>query len=89
MGLDKGLSTFYTVPELCNSYYSDSARYLVSDELFDLYGEGANLEIACQDYWLAVQDYLADLETDADRLAPYLAEQLANLRALLANETVL
>jgi len=29
-----------------------------------------------------VQDYRADLEADADRLAPYLADRLTHLRAL-------
>ncbi len=64
----------------------DGDRYFISDDQFDLYGEGLTLEAARQDYWLAVQDYLADLEADADRLAPYLAERLARLRALLADE---
>lgn len=63
----------------------DGERYFVSDDQFDLYGEASTLEAACQDYWLAVQDYLADLETDADHLAPYLAERLSRLRALLSN----
>lgn len=64
----------------------DGERYFVSDDQFDLYGEGRTLEAACQDYWLAVQDYLADLETDADRLAPYLADRLARLRAILSED---
>lgn len=61
----------------------DGARYFVSDDQFDLYGEGPTLEAARQDYWLAVQDYLADLEASADRLAPYMADRLARLRAIL------
>ena len=67
--------------------YFDGSRYFIRDDQFDLYGEGTTLESARQDYWLAVQDYLADLEADADRLAPYLADRLTRLRALLtANE---
>ena len=57
-------------------------RYFISDEQFDLYGEGSTLEAARRDYWLAVQDYRADLEADADCLAPYLADRLTQLRAL-------
>lgn len=64
----------------------DGHRYFVSDDQFDLYGEGPTLEAARQDYWLAVQDYLADLEADADKLAPYLAKRLAHLRAVLDKE---
>jgi prevent-host-death family protein len=63
----------------------DGERYFVSDDQFDLYGEGLGLDAARQDYWLAVQDYLADLQADAERLAPYLAERLSRLRALLSN----
>ena len=61
----------------------DGEQYFVSDDQFDLFGEGATIEAARKDYWLAVQDYLADLEADADRLAPYLADRLARLRAVL------
>jgi prevent-host-death family protein len=63
----------------------DGERYFISDDQFDLYGEGLGLDAARQDYWLAVQDYLADLQADADHLAPYLAERLSSLRALLSN----
>ena len=62
----------------------DGDAYLISDDQFDLYGQGPTLEAAREDYWLAVQDYLADLAADAGRLAPYLADRLARLRALLA-----
>jgi len=62
----------------------DGERYFVSDDQFDLYGEGATIEAARQDYWLAVQDYLADLEADAGRLAPYLADRLIRLRGILS-----
>ena len=61
-------------------------RYFISDDQFDLYSEGPTLEAARRDYWLAVQDYRADLEADADRLAPYLADRLTRLRALLTAE---
>jgi len=64
----------------------DGSRYFVSDDPFDLYGEGATLDAARQDYWLAVQEYRVDLEADAVRLAPYLAERLERLRALMAPE---
>ena len=64
----------------------DGDRYFISDDQFDLYGEGLTLESARQDYWAAAQDYLADLEADADRLAPYLAERLARLHTILAQE---
>ncbi len=57
-------------------------RYFVSDDLFNLYGEGNTLETARQDYRIAVQEYRADLEAHADRLAPYLAEHLTQLRRL-------
>ncbi|OQY17624.1 MAG: hypothetical protein B6I35_14390 [Anaerolineaceae bacterium 4572_32.2] len=64
----------------------DGERYFVSDDQFDLYGEGRTLEAARQDYWLAVQDYLSDLKADADRLAPYLADRLIRLRAILSED---
>lgn len=56
--------------------------YFVSDDVFNLYGEGNTLEAARQDYRIAVQEYRADLEAHADHLAPYLAEHLAQLRNL-------
>ena len=64
----------------------DGDRYFISDDQFDLYGEGSSLKTARRDYWLAVQDYRADLEADADRLAPYLADRLTRLRTLLTAE---
>ncbi|MEA3340440.1 MAG: type II toxin-antitoxin system prevent-host-death family antitoxin, partial [Chloroflexota bacterium] len=64
----------------------DGERYFVSDDQFDLYGEGRTLKDARQDYWLAVQDYVADLEADADRLSPYLANRLTRLRAILSDD---
>ena len=64
----------------------DGERYFVSDDQFDLYGEGRTLEAARQDYWLAGQDYLSDLKADADRLAPYLADRLIRLRAILSED---
>lgn len=62
----------------------DGERYFVGDDRFGLYGEGPTLDAARNDYWLALQDYYADLQADADRLAPYLAEHLAELTPLLA-----
>jgi len=62
----------------------DGERYFVSDDQFDLYGESRTLEAARQDYWLAVQDYVADLEADADQLSPYLADRLTRLRVILS-----
>lgn len=56
--------------------------YFVSDDRFNLYGEGNTLEAARQDYRVAVQEYRDDLEAHAGHLAPYLAEHLAQLRAL-------
>ncbi len=56
--------------------------YFISDDVFNLYGEGDTLEAARQDYRITVQEYRADLEAHADRLVPYLAEHLAQLRAL-------
>ena len=64
----------------------DGDCYFISDDQFDLYGEGSSLKTARRDYWLAVQDYRADLEADADRLAPYLADRLTRLRTLLTAE---
>jgi prevent-host-death family protein len=57
-------------------------RYFVSDDIFDLYGEGDTLDAARQDYWVAVQEYQDDLEANADHLAPYLANHLDQLRQL-------
>jgi len=56
--------------------------YFISDDVFDLYGEGNTLESARQDYRIAIQEYRTDLEAHADRLAPYLAEHLTQLRAI-------
>lgn len=63
----------------------DGEQYFVSDDEFDLYGEGPSLEAAEADYWLAVQDYAQDLEADANHLAPYLEARLARLRRLLSS----
>jgi len=62
----------------------DGERFFVSDDRFNLYGEGPTLDAARNDYWLAVQDYYADLQADADRLAPYLADHLAQLKLIMA-----
>jgi len=64
----------------------DGERYFVSDDQFDLYGEGRTLKAARQDYWLAVQDYLSDLEADADCLSPYLANRLTRLCDILSED---
>lgn len=74
-------STIHGIPVLVRF---DGDRYLISDDQFDLYGQGPTLEAAREDYWLAVQDYLSDLAADVSCLAPYLADRLARLRALLA-----
>ncbi|MFQ6100278.1 MAG: type II toxin-antitoxin system prevent-host-death family antitoxin [Anaerolineae bacterium] len=63
----------------------DGKQYFVSDDEFDLYGEGPSLEAAKEDYWQAVQDYVEGLEADADHLAPYLAARLARLQRLLSS----
>jgi prevent-host-death family protein len=63
--------------------------YFISDDVFNLYGEGDTLEAARQDYRTAVQEYRADLEAHADHLAPYLAEHLVQLRALESASNVL
>ena len=65
----------------------DGEQFFVTDEQFDLYGTGPTLDAAREDYWLAVQEYYTDLGADANRLAPYLAERLAKLRNILAEET--
>lgn len=56
--------------------------YFISDDVFNLYGEGNTLEAARQDYRITLQEYRADLEAHADHLAPYLAGDLIHLRAL-------
>ncbi len=56
--------------------------YFVSDDVFNLYGEGKTLDGARQDYKIALQEYRADLEAHADHLAPYLADHLTELRRL-------
>ena len=66
----------------------DGALYFVSDDRLDLYGVGNSIDEARQDYWLAVQDYYADLSANADRLARHMQEHLAFLRQVLdENET--
>ncbi|MBC8449734.1 MAG: type II toxin-antitoxin system prevent-host-death family antitoxin [Chloroflexi bacterium] len=62
----------------------DGERFFVNDDRFDLHGEGPTLDAARNDYWLALQDYHADLQADAGRLAPYLAQHLAQLTPILA-----
>jgi len=62
----------------------DGERCFVSDDALNLYGAGNTPEEARHDYWLAVQDYYADLRANADRLAPPLQEHLALLRQVFA-----
>ncbi len=62
----------------------DGERYFVDDDVVDLYGVGATLSEARDDYWLAVQDAYADLSAQADQLAPILQQQLAYLREVFA-----
>lgn len=61
----------------------DGARYFVSDERLDLYGVGASIEEAREDYEVAANDYYADLLQNAGRLAQPLREHLAYLRQAL------
>lgn len=61
----------------------DGERFFISDEQFDLYGVGSTLDAAREDYWLAVQECYDDLNADAERLAPYLAERLSKLEDIL------
>jgi hypothetical protein len=62
----------------------DGDRYFISDDIVDLYGVGATLEEARQDYWTAVQDYYADLSANADKLADPLKVHLAYLQGICA-----
>jgi hypothetical protein len=64
----------------------DGERYFVSDDQLDLYGVGATLQAAREDYALAVDGYYADLSANADRLAKPLREHLAYLRQVLDRE---
>lgn len=64
----------------------DDARYFVDDDIVDLYGTGVTLAEAQEDYWLAVQEAHADLSANEGQLAPYLQEQLAFLRRVVAAE---
>ncbi len=60
----------------------DADRVFVSDDQLDLYGVGDKLEEAKQDYWLAVQDYYADLSQHAEHLAEHMEEHLRFLRPI-------
>jgi len=62
----------------------DGDNYFVSDEVLNLYGVGASVEEAKEDYWTAVQEYYADLSANADSLVAYLKEHLDFLRKVLA-----
>jgi len=61
----------------------DGEQFFVNDDHLDLYGAGASLDEARSDYILAVQEYYADLQANADRLARPLQEHLAYLRQVL------
>jgi prevent-host-death family protein len=62
----------------------DGERYFISDDIVDLYGVGATLEEARQDYWAALQDCYADLSANANKLAAPLEAHLAYLQGLFA-----
>jgi hypothetical protein len=62
----------------------DGDNYFVSDEMLNLYGVGASVEEAKEDYWTAVQEYYADLSANADSLVAYLQEHLDFLRKVFA-----
>lgn len=62
----------------------DGEYYCVSEDVLDLYGIGDTPEEARQDYWLAMQDYYADLSANADRLTERLQKHLAILRPIFA-----
>jgi prevent-host-death family protein len=64
----------------------DGEQYFVSDDRLDLYGAGATIQEAREDYALAVVEYHADLSANADRLARPLREHLAYLRQVLERE---
>lgn len=64
----------------------DGNRYFVDDAIVDLYGSGATLVEAQEDYWLAVQEAHSDLSANQDRLAPYLQDQLDFLSNIMATE---
>jgi hypothetical protein len=59
-------------------------NYFVSDAVLNLYGVGASIEEAKEDYWMAVQEYYADLSANADSLVAYLKEHLDFLRKVFA-----
>jgi prevent-host-death family protein len=61
----------------------DGAQYFVSDERLDLYGVGASIDEAREDYEVAANEYYADLLQNADCLAQPLREHLAYLRQVL------
>ena len=64
----------------------DGEQYFVNDDRLDLYGVGATIEEAREDYTLAARQYYADLLAHADRLARPLQEHLATLRQALGQE---
>jgi prevent-host-death family protein len=64
----------------------DGSQYFCSDERLDLYGVGNSIDEAREDYWLAVQDYYADLSANADNLARPLQEHLSYLCKVLGED---
>jgi len=66
----------------------DGERYFISDDIVDLYGVGRTVREAREDYWLAAQEAYKDFSAHADRLAPYLEEQLEYLRQIFSEDAV-
>lgn len=64
----------------------DGEQFFVNDERLDLYGAGASLDEARSDYAMAVQEYYADLQANADHLARPLQDHLAYLRRVLGGD---
>lgn len=64
----------------------DGDNYLVTDEVIPLYGVGATVEQAMEDYRSALVEYYETLEENADRLADHLQEQLTLLRQVFAEQ---
>jgi prevent-host-death family protein len=62
----------------------DGERYWINDNTLDLYGVGDTIDDAKQDYWLAAQDYYADLTANTDRLASHMQAHLEILRRVVA-----
>ncbi|MBE2233284.1 MAG: type II toxin-antitoxin system Phd/YefM family antitoxin [Anaerolinea sp.] len=61
----------------------DGDRYFIDDEIVDLYGAGATLAEAQNDYWMTVQEAYADLAANESHLAPHLQKQLEFLKKVV------